>query len=176
MTYSIGALAKQFGLSRSTLIYYDKIGLLSPSSRSSANYREYTQKDQSRLAKVISYRDAGIPLHAILAILDDEGKASRTKVLESQLEQLNKEIAQLRKQQQVTIELLQCAGINMPVRSMNKDQWVSLLASTGMTDDDMWSWHVEFEKLMPEAHQDFLESLNIPANEISEIRKKSRST
>jgi hypothetical protein len=57
---------------------------------------------------------------------------------------------------------------------MNKTQWVNLLASSGMSDEDMWQWHVEFEKYMPEAHQDFLESLNISQSEILEIREKSR--
>jgi hypothetical protein len=33
---------------------------------------------------------------------------------------------------------------------------------------------VEFEKLAPESHQDFLESLGIPSPEIASIRKGSR--
>jgi len=174
MTYSIGQLGEAFGLSRSTLIYYDKLSLLKPSSRSSANYRLYTERDYQRLAKVMTYRSTGMSLQAIAKLLKKSGKTSRIEVLETQIEQINGDIQKLRKQQAVTIELLQSSGINLPSRSMNKDKWVQLLASTGMSDDDMWQWHVEFERRMPEAHQDFLESLSIPEEEIFEIRKRSK--
>ncbi len=40
---TIGRLARRFGLSRSTLLYYDSIGLLSPSTRSAKDYRLYLQ-------------------------------------------------------------------------------------------------------------------------------------
>ncbi len=36
--HTIGQIGKRFGLPRSTLLYYDAIGLLSPSRRSDANY------------------------------------------------------------------------------------------------------------------------------------------
>lgn len=46
--YRIGELAALGGLSRSTLLYYDRIGLLSPSGRSEANYRLYSAEDRER--------------------------------------------------------------------------------------------------------------------------------
>lgn len=174
MTYSISELGAAFGLSRSTLIYYDKQGLLTPSARTEGNYRQYSQKDYDRLTKIMTYRDIGLSLSAIADLLEQEGKSKRVKMLEDQLAQLNQEIQRLRKQQQVTIDLLQSDGINRPSRSMNKKQWVKLLESSGMSDDDMWQWHKEFERSMPEAHQDFLESLNISGKEIKIIRKKSK--
>ena len=84
-------------------------------------------------------------------------------------------IGDLRRQQQITLELLGSAGIDRPARSMSKQQWVRLLESIGMSDDDMMQWHREFERRMPEAHQDFLESLNIPADEVRRIRARSKS-
>ena len=39
----------------------------------------------------------------------------------------------------------------------------------------MHRWHVEFEALAPESHQDFLESLGIPPPEIASIRAGSRA-
>ena len=45
---TITRLAKQFKLSRSTLLYYDRIGLLRPSGRSPSNYRLYTGSDRQR--------------------------------------------------------------------------------------------------------------------------------
>ena len=175
MTFSIGELGKGFGLSRSTLIYYDKIGLLQPSARNHANYRLYTEADRQRLAKIMTYRDTGMSLQAIGKLLSQSANSGRMGVLEAQIEQLNQEILRLRQQQQVTIGLLKSNGIDRPARSMNKEQWVQLLESIGMSDEEMWQWHKEFEQRMPEAHQDFLESLNIPKNEIKKIRRQSRS-
>lgn len=174
MTYTISQLGEAFSLSRSTLIYYDKLGLLRPSSRSEGNYRLYSQKDFQRLEKIMTYRESGLSLAAIADLLDQNAKSNRVKVLEAQVGRLHLEIQKLRKQQQVTVELLRSDGIDRPARAMNKTQWVNLLASSGMSDEDMWQWHVEFEKYMPEAHQDFLESLNISQSEILEIREKSR--
>ena len=50
--YTIGQLVKRYGLSRSTLLYYDRIGLLSASARSDANYRLYTDKDLQRMSQI----------------------------------------------------------------------------------------------------------------------------
>ncbi|MEN8133472.1 MAG: MerR family DNA-binding transcriptional regulator [Pseudomonadota bacterium] len=80
--FTIGQIGKRFGISRSTLLYYDAIGLLRPSGRSTANYRLYTE-------------------------------------------------------------------------------------------DDMLRWHTEFERLSPEAHQDFLEALGLPETEIRDIRNRT---
>ena len=49
-TYTVGQLVKAFKLSRSTLLYYDKINLLTPSGEwTEANYRLYTQDDFDRM-------------------------------------------------------------------------------------------------------------------------------
>ncbi len=39
----------------------------------------------------------------------------------------------------------------------------------------MQNWHKQFEKMEPDAHQEFLESLSIDAKEISEIRAWSKA-
>ena len=54
---TIGKLSKVFGFSRSTLLYYDKIGLIRPSARSKSGYRLYNDKDVSRLEQIIILRN-----------------------------------------------------------------------------------------------------------------------
>jgi hypothetical protein len=49
---TIGQLARKHGLSRSTLLYYDRIGLLSPTSRSAAGYRRYGPTEVDRLTRI----------------------------------------------------------------------------------------------------------------------------
>ena len=172
VTYTVGRLAREHGLSRSTLLYYDRIGLLRPSGRSGAGYRLYTEADRRRLEAICRYREVGVPLAEIGEILDRaDGTAA---MLERRLEMLNDEMARLREQQRTVVRLLQnhpkvCQG-----RALTKERWVALLEATGLDEADMRRWHVEFERMAPEAHRDFLESLGIGADEIRRIRGWSR--
>lgn len=174
MGCSIGRVAARFGLSRSTLLYYDSIGLLVPSGRTAANYREYSEADLERMEQIAIYREVGVPLEAIREMLDGRTGASAS-VLHDRLVEINDEIRRLRDQQQVLVKLLRNRKALRRTRVMTKQSWVALLAASGMGEEDMQRWHVEFESLAPEAHQDFLESLGIPKAEIREIRKRSRA-
>jgi hypothetical protein len=44
------------------------------------------------------------------------------------------------------------------------------MRAAGFTDEDMHRWHAAFEKAAPEEHQEFLEFLHIPPEEIRSIR------
>ena len=167
--YTIGQLVKRFELSRSTWLYYDKIGLLHPSARSAANYRLYTNSDLQRMTQISLYKEAGLSLEVIAQILDEQGNQP-TAILEQRLNQLNTEISQLRQQQQLIVKLLGKESLLRTSRVMDKAQWVAILKASGMDEQAMKQWHIEFEKGLPEAHQDFLESLGIGAAEISKIR------
>jgi hypothetical protein len=57
---------------------------------------------------------------------------------------------------------------------MDKESWIKLLDTAGLDQAARDTWHTEFERLAPDAHRDFLESLGIPAKEIALIRKYSR--
>ncbi len=54
---------------------------------------------------------------------------------------------------------------------INKDSWADILRSSGLNDDEMIKWHLEFEKISPQAHHDFLVSLGINEQRVKEIRK-----
>ena len=170
--YSIGQLAKRFSISRSSLIYYDKINLLTPSARSEAKYRLYSQQDFDRLAQIILYKDAGLSLEDIAQILDKS--SNQSEILEQRLSSLNAEISSLRKQQKLVVDLLGKDSLIRESKIMNKEQWVSILEASGMSEKDMHQWHIEFEKDLPEVHTDFLESLGIEENEIKRIKAWSK--
>ena len=172
---TIRVLAQQFGLSRTTLLYYDRLGLLRPDYRTSAGHRLYSPADEARLARICQLRAAGLPLRQIDAVLEPE-RGLRTplnEALDRRLTELNREIAGLRRQQQVVVTLLRRAGAARRTRIMTKESWVALLEAAGMDEADRRLWHREFERLSPEAHQDFLESLGLPEPEIRFIRRWS---
>ena len=170
---TISQLARRFGLSRSTLLYYDSIGLLSPSLRSAANYRLYSSDDVERMELIDLYRQAGLPLKDVARVLSS-GQSSATELLTLRLKSLSQEIRKLRRQQQMIVDLLEGEAALRETRSLDKEGWVAVLRATGLSDDDMSRWHIEFERLTPQAHQDFLESLGLEDDEIANIRKWSR--
>jgi MerR family transcriptional regulator, thiopeptide resistance regulator len=57
---------------------------------------------------------------------------------------------------------------------VNKERWVEIMHAAGLSEQDMHNWHVQFELMEPEAHQEFLESLKIPQPEIERIRQNCR--
>ena len=56
---TVRKLAEQFGISRTTLLYYDRIGLLCPEKRSRAGYRLYGPRSVERLGLICSYQARG---------------------------------------------------------------------------------------------------------------------
>ncbi len=170
---TVGRLAKRFGLSRSTLLYYDSIGLLSPSGRSQSDYREYSDQDSERLAQICRYRGMGLSLEQIGRILD-EPETELSTVLEARLAELDEEVQRLSAQKQVIAGLLDNDRVLRHSGVMTKAIWVDLLASSGFSPEDMRQWHAHFEAQAPEKHQTFLEFLGIEAPEIEAIRRAAK--
>lgn len=69
--YSVGEVAQLAGVTVRTLHHYGEIGLLAPSVRTAAGYRQYTSGDLDRLARILYYRDLGFSLDAIATLLDE---------------------------------------------------------------------------------------------------------
>ena len=88
---------------------------------------------------------------------------------------LNKEIRALRNQQHFIVKLLKNNRAISKVRVMDKESWIRVLESAGVDQSSRDKWHAEFERLSPEGHRDFLESLGIPPEEIAVIRKWSQA-
>jgi DNA-binding transcriptional MerR regulator len=172
--FTIGQVSKKFSLSRSTLIYYDKIGILSPSGRSESNYRLYSDADLEKMNRVQLFRSAGLSLEAITSLLDT-GSSNLNTSLEGRLLSINSEIHGLRNQQKVILNLLQDENQAQNSRVVTKETWVSMLKAAGLDAEGRKNWHIEFEKSSPEGHQDFLESIGIDDDEIAVIRQWSRT-
>jgi MerR family transcriptional regulator, thiopeptide resistance regulator len=95
--YTVRQLAGLAGVSVRTLHHYDHIGLLSPSSRSAAGYRQYSGDDALRLQQILFFRELGFALGDIQRILDDPG-FDRAQALQSHrllLQERSRRLAQL---------------------------------------------------------------------------------
>lgn len=171
--FTVGEVSKKYHLSRSTLLYYERIGLLMASGRSASNYRLYSNADIERMEKILVYKNAGLSILSISEIIDAPANIS-ADFLEKKLEDLNFKVSQIREQQHFIINLLDKESLLRTSRTMSKLQWVNILRASGLTDDDMKKWHVEFEKSLPEMHTDFLQSLGIDFDEVMKIKKWSQ--
>jgi MerR family copper efflux transcriptional regulator len=69
--YMISDLASATGLSRHTLNFYLKLGLIKESGRTESNYRFFDQTVVDRLTCIIRLRQEGHPLTEIKARLED---------------------------------------------------------------------------------------------------------
>ena len=167
--FTVGELAKKYQLSRSTLLYYERIKLLIPNGRSDANYRLYNDADIEKMEKILIYKNAGLSILSISEIIDSPAPDA-AKLLEKKLESLNFKMNQIRQQQQFIVSLLGKGSLIRSTRTMSKTQWVDILRASGMNDDDMHQWHIEFERSLPEMHTDFLESLGLGSEEIEKIK------
>ncbi|GAB4557625.1 MAG: MerR family transcriptional regulator [Geothermobacteraceae bacterium] len=169
----ITELAKRFGLSRSTLLYYDRIGLLRPSGRSESGYRLYAPADVERLQSICAYREAGLSLEEIGEILD-RVDAPQRQLMERRLEEIGRSIRALQQQQQLLAKMLKVRARSGPFTATGKELWVEMLRAAGMDEAAMWRWHHEFELRAPEDHHAFLIALGIDEEEVQRIREKSR--
>ncbi|TGE31676.1 MerR family transcriptional regulator [Desulfosporosinus sp. Sb-LF] len=95
MEYTVQKLGRMAGVSTRTLRYYDEIGILKPARISSSGYRIYGQAEVDRLQQILFYRELGVGLETIKAIMTapsfDGAKAlreHREKLLEKRV-QLN---------------------------------------------------------------------------------------
>ena len=171
---TVSKLARSFGLSRSTVLYYESIGLLKPTLRTDANYRAYSAEDRERLRQICAYREAGLTLEDIRVLLDRRD-TDASNVLKRRLLELDLEIAELREHQRAILKLLNVDESQWRTEVITKDKWVSIMRGAGFNDDDMHRWHKQFEKSAPHEHQEFLEFLHIPKDEIVKIREWSKN-
>lgn len=68
---TVGQISTGPGVTVRALHHWDEIGLARPSLRTAAGYRLYTAADLQRLHRIVVYREIGLGLDGIRAVLDD---------------------------------------------------------------------------------------------------------
>ncbi len=171
--FKISKLCKLFQLSRSTLLYYDAIGLLTPVSRTEANYRLYSNEDVSRLEKICTFRKAGISLMEIKQMLELED-IGYSKILTDRFNQINQEIQELKNQQNCIVSMLKNYDLLKTSELISKQTWNKLMHSAGFDEHTSRKWHMLFEQISPSEHTIFLETLGFSKSETDKIKQWSK--
>src|SRR5215212_5524944 len=100
-TYTIGDLAREFGVTLRTLRFYEDRGLLSP--RRDGTARIYDARDRARLAVILKGKQLGFTLTEIRAMVAEERGEVPAANLKLSLDQVDDQIAHL-EQQKAEIE------------------------------------------------------------------------
>ena len=171
--FRISELGRLVGLSRSALLYYDRIGLLHSSGRSDAAYRLYTEDDLARLERITFFRDAGLSLIDIAQLLDATGDGGG--VIEGRLQQISHEITTLKAQQRLLAATLRTVTAGHKVSGLDGDLWSGLQVASGLGETALKQWHIEFERRSPQAHHDFLVGLGLTEKEALQVRMLTKN-
>lgn len=96
----IGELASATTTKVETVRYYEKIGLLPPPARTSANYRAYGSEHLARLSFIRRARDLGFTLEAVrelLTLSDDKAQSCEAvdSIAQSHLTEIDRKIGDL---------------------------------------------------------------------------------
>jgi DNA-binding transcriptional MerR regulator/trans-aconitate methyltransferase len=142
--YRISELAKEVGLSRTTLLYYEKLKLIA-GQRMSNGYRTYNDSDIQRIRLIQLLQNAGLTLKECKACL--EAKIDK-KLLQSRLEILEKEI----EYKQQSREYLQAM----------------------LGGGTLRTWHEMADKLAPKVHLDWLNKQGFDEKEALRLKWLSK--
>src|SRR6056297_1118497 len=137
--YQISELAESVGLSRATLLYYEKLGLLK-GKRQANGYRIYTNADRQRLRLMQQLQAGGLSLQECQACLD--GKLDYD-MLGQRLETLEQEIAG---------------------KTRSRDLLAALLGRGSLKD-----WHEEVERVAPDLHRAWLMTQGFSSEEAARV-------
>lgn len=71
--YSVSDMRDLTGVTRKTLFYYDRTGLLKPTCRTGVQgHKQYDADALSRLRQILMFKNAGLSLEEIHRLLDEE--------------------------------------------------------------------------------------------------------
>jgi DNA-binding transcriptional MerR regulator len=96
---SVGEMARYARISRSALIHYDHLNLISPVKRGDNNYRLYSSRQLQSIRLVATLQDIGMPLKEISKLIQNRTPESLLALIEKHESHLEKSIAELRRTQ-----------------------------------------------------------------------------
>jgi len=94
---SISQMAKLHGITRQTLIHYDRIGLFTPITVNEKGYRFYSKYQIPYLREICFLKNMGIELHDIINHFQNRSPAKEIQLLQKQKKVIMAEIAGLSK-------------------------------------------------------------------------------
>ncbi len=153
--FTVSQAAKLLGLARSTLLYYERIGLVRPDRGRANRYRQYSREDIDRLFMVRQLQKAGLSLKECARCLAGE---MPTEMLDERLAEVERRMADLARTRLLLAALqARAGGRNGPPGG-----------------EELRQWHRQFEALAPMGHDEMLRRLGFSEKESIYIRMVSK--
>lgn len=125
--YKTGEFAKLANVTERTLRYYDKIGLLKPSSILSNGYRQYTDSDLLKLQKILSLKHLGFSIEEIFPIvLEDQNLKESFKMQIDLIDSRIKHMTAIKDSMESIISTINNKNID----------WTKIISLIKMSNDD----------------------------------------
>lgn len=135
--FTAGELANIFGISKQTLLYYDRMGLFSPAFISENGYRHYSMHQYMDLEVILRLRALNISIALIKQYLNNRSKDDFVTILESKrlesekIIQENQEILKIVRSFSANISVEKHTPFNQPLLTWRKER---KLCTTFTTD------------------------------------------
>lgn len=130
----IGEMAKKAGVTVRTLSYYDKEGLLAPSSESEGGYRLYTDKDMVKLIQILMLKEFGFPLSEI------KKRLTKLDTPEDVRAMLTEQVSHIRKKIEILTESLEAMeALNTEISQIEKvnfKKYADILLNVQMKNEE----------------------------------------
>ncbi|MEZ4364117.1 MAG: MerR family transcriptional regulator [Kofleriaceae bacterium] len=139
-TYQIKEVSNLSGVSVRALHHYDELGLLTPSGRTDAGYRLYSDEDLLRLQQILIGRELGMSLEEIRRSLDDPDFDRRAS--------LERQRAQLATRAERTAAMLRAVDAALATLEPDPTQGTTM---TELTQDEI---RTLFDGFDPAQHED----------------------
>lgn len=155
--YRVSDICERVGLARSTLLYYERIGLVKPSRERSNGYRLFSEQDFNRLILIRQLQKAGLSLQECKSFLAGQVDA---ELLEQRLFKLEQELREMETAREVLSALYgKVTGHTVDI---------------GTFSQRLNEWHIKFDKQSSAAHIQWLQQLGFSEKEALHIRCVSR--
>ena len=167
--YTIRELSKKSGLSRTALLYYESIGLLTEEAHSDSNYRLYSDDSLKRLERICTYRDAGVPLAEIAHILRYESDVER-EILEKTLCMLNRKAREIKESQEKIAALLHYESLSaLPFAGVDTKAIMASLEPLGIDERVFLQIHQILEQKSHDGHRSLLNLFGFSEDDANRI-------
>lgn len=104
--FSSGAFARYFGISKDTLLYYDKIGLFRPAGVQPNGYRYYTASQIRPMGTLLSLREMNVPIARVRRYFEHPSPQGLVEMARGQIRQIDSEMARLAAARQLFSQLV----------------------------------------------------------------------
>jgi DNA-binding transcriptional MerR regulator len=140
--WTVGPAARLVGTTVRTLHHYDAVGLVTPSGRTPAGYRTYTEADLDRLRHALVWRELGFSLERIPELLEADPADRAARLLE-QVAAVSERIDRLQRVRAALEEEVRAVTGGLPLTQEDKrelfgDEWLGNEAEYAAEAEERW--------------------------------------